>query len=121
MSNAGGGVETTTTRSLQGQAPWTVNAQLGYDDGDAGTIATVSFNSTGAYITEVGSYGVPDTYQDPAPRLDALLQQRFARQFDVQIRARNLLDPNVRQSVGGKVVSEGRDGWSASVTLEWKP
>ncbi|MEQ1505793.1 MAG: carboxypeptidase regulatory-like domain-containing protein, partial [Myxococcota bacterium] len=116
-----GGVQTSNDRPLQGQSPWVANVQLGYDDGDAKTIVTASFNVAGPRIVEVGALGAPDTLEQPAPRLDLLLQQGFARDWSVRLRARNLLDPNVKLTQGDAVVREGRDGWSALVSLEWKP
>ncbi|MCB9685525.1 MAG: carboxypeptidase regulatory-like domain-containing protein [Alphaproteobacteria bacterium] len=116
-----GGVQTSDERALQGQSPWVANLQLGYDDSDRRSIATVSFNMAGRRIVEVGAQGAPDTYEEAVPRLDLLLQQGFARGWAVRLRGRNLLDPNIRITQGDQVVREGRAGWSALASLEWRP
>lgn len=115
-----GGVQTSTERPLQGQSPWVVNAQLGYDDAERKTIATLSFNVQGPRIVEVGAVGAPDIVEEPAPRLDALVQQGFGGGWYLRLRGRNLLDPNVRISQGERSVREGREGWQALLSLEWR-
>jgi hypothetical protein len=115
------GVQTSDDRALQGQSPWVLNAQVGYDNGDSKTITTVSFNVAGPRIVEVGALGAPDTLEEPVPRLDLLVQQGFAKDFYVRLRGRNLLNPVQRITQGGEVVREGRDGWTALASLEWRP
>lgn len=113
--------ETDKERPLEGQSPWVVNAQLGYDNSDAKTVATVSFNMAGPRIIGVGVDGIPNTIEEPVPRLDVLLQQGFARDFYVRIRGRNLLNPSVEISQGDNVVRAGTEGWSALLSLEYRP
>jgi hypothetical protein len=115
-----GGIQTSTERPLQGQSPWVVNAQLGYDDQERKTIATASFNLIGPRIVEVGAVGAPDVIEQPAPRLDLLVQQGFGRGWYVRLRGRNLLDPSFRITQGDEVVREGREGWQGLLSLEWR-
>ena len=118
---AASGVQTESERALQGQSPWVLNAQLGYDNTDSKSIATVSFNVAGPRIVEVGAQGAPNTIEQPVPRLDLLLQQGLFRDFYLRLRGRNLLDPNVSLTQGDQIVREGREGWSALLSLEWRP
>jgi outer membrane receptor protein involved in Fe transport len=113
--------ETDKERPLEGQSPWVVNAQIGYDNGDSKTIATVSFNMAGPRITAVGVDGIPNTIEEPVPRMDVLFQQGLGRDFFVRVRGRNLLDPDIRVSQGEQTIRSGRDGWSALVSLEYRP
>jgi hypothetical protein len=115
-----GGIQTSAERPLQGQSPWVVNAQLGYDDRETKTVVTASFNMQGPRIVEVGAVGAPDTYEQPAPRLDALVQQGLGKAWFLRLRGRNLLDPTFRTTQGDEVVREGREGWQALVSVEWR-
>jgi outer membrane receptor protein involved in Fe transport len=91
------GVLTSESRALQGQSPYAVNAQLGYDDADAGSSVTVLFNVFGARISDVGVLGVPDVFEQPQPALDVVVKQKLER-FDLSLKLQNLLDPSVRFS-----------------------
>ncbi|MEZ4236123.1 MAG: outer membrane beta-barrel protein [Myxococcota bacterium] len=117
----GGGVQTDTIRALQGQSPWVANLQLGYDNPETKSLGTVSFNVAGPRIIEVGALGAPNTIEEPVPRLDVLLQQGFAHDFALRLRGRNLFDPNVKITQGDQTVREGRLGWQALLSVEWKP
>ena len=115
-----GGIQTSQERALQGQSPWVVNAQLGYDDAEHHTIATASFNLQGPRIVEVGAVGAPDVIEQPAPRLDLLLQQGLGRDWYLRLRGRNLLDPTFRVTQGEEIVREGKEGWQALLSVEWR-
>ncbi|MCK6545477.1 TonB-dependent receptor [Myxococcota bacterium] len=91
------GVLTSESRALQGQSPYAVNAQLGYDDPDAGSSVTVLFNVFGPRISDVGVLGVPDVFEQPQPALDVVVKQKLER-FDLSLKLQNLLDPAVRFS-----------------------
>ncbi|MEQ1570346.1 MAG: outer membrane beta-barrel protein, partial [Myxococcota bacterium] len=117
----GQGVQTNDDRPLQGQSPWVLNAQVGYDDAESKLIATVSFNVQGPRIVEVGALGVPDSVEDPVPTLDVLLQQGLPRDLYVRLRGRNLLDPVARIRQGDAIVRGGRLGRSVLLSVEWRP
>jgi hypothetical protein len=111
-----GGNDTSDVRPLQGQSPWVVNAQLGYDDAEHHTIATASFNLQGPRIVEVGAVGAPDVIEQPAPRLDLLLQQGLGRDWYLRLRGRNLLDAEY-EPVAGTTIRRLADPISAELSL----
>lgn len=111
------GIQTSAERPLQGQSPWVVNAQLGWDAVEAGTSLALLFNIVGPRITEVGAQGAPDIYEEAVPRLDVVFNQKLGDTFKLGVKAKNLLDPEIRFTQGDRVVSAVRDGRSLSLSL----
>ena len=59
------GIQTSSSRPLQGQSPYVVNVQLQYDLPNYGFSSTMLYNIVGKRITEVGTNDIPDTYEQP--------------------------------------------------------
>jgi len=87
-----------TTRPLQGQPLYIINAGLSYDDQPNGFFAGLFYNVTGPYLYAVG-YDLPDIYEQPAPSLDFNLTQEFADHWAFTFRGKNLLNPVFRQTI----------------------
>lgn len=115
-----GGVQTNSERALQGQSPWVVNLQLGYDNPELGIHAALLYNVVGPRIVEVGSFGLPDAYEQPVHQLDAVIGAQLPKGFDVRLTGRNLLDQRARVALeSGEVLVERRPGWSLGLRLGW--
>jgi outer membrane receptor protein involved in Fe transport len=115
------GNQTSDERPLQGQSPWVVNAQLGYENPDSRTNVALLYNVFGPRIVEVGTSGIPDTYEEPVHRVDLVVSQGIGEHWAVRAKGANLLDWPVRETTGGVVSEETRDGWSAGLSLTWTP
>ncbi|MGZ8918075.1 MAG: TonB-dependent receptor domain-containing protein, partial [Methylobacter sp.] len=102
--------QTTNFRPLQGHSKYIVNAQVGYDNPDNGITATLLYNTIGKRITEVGSLGAPDKYEQPFNQLDFVFRYKFMDHFTVALNARNLLDDKVIVTQGDKVTRSFRRG-----------
>lgn len=113
------GIQTTNDRPLQGQSPWVVNAQLGYDNPDLGFNAAILYNVAGRRISQVGALGMPDTYVEPFHQLDVVAGAKLPQGFSVRFSARNLLDQSWRTTVGGHLAQAVRPGWSMALSLRW--
>jgi len=87
-----------TSRPLQGQPLYIINAGLSYDDQPNGFFAGLFYNVTGPYLYAVG-YDLPDIYEQPAPSLDFNLTQEFADHWSFTFRGKNLLNPVFRQTI----------------------
>ena len=87
-----------TTRPLQGQPLYIINAGLSYDDQPNGFFAGLFYNVTGPYLYAVG-FDLPDIYEQPAPSLDFNLTQEFADHWSFTFRGKNLLNPVFRQTI----------------------
>ncbi|MCB9663015.1 MAG: TonB-dependent receptor [Alphaproteobacteria bacterium] len=115
-----GGVQTNDERALQGQSPWVVNLQLGYDNPDLGLNAVVLYNVFGPRITQVGSFGLPDTYEMPFHSLDVVVNYKLPKGFDLRFTGRNLADQKNRFELGtGELIEERRDGWRLGLRVGW--
>ncbi len=113
------GNQTSSTRPLQGQSPYVVNGQIGYDLEATGTGITTVYNVFGPRIIEVGSSGIPDSYELPVHRLDLMISQELPAGFRINLKASNLLDWPSRQRTGSAISEESREGWSAGLGLRW--
>ncbi len=117
IGDALSGVQTSTVRPLQGQSPYMINFFLQYDRPSEKSVATLLYNRIGARITEVGTGGRPDIYEQPFDQLDFVYGQQIANNASVQFRARNLLDPELSSTQGAEVVRSLRRGRSFNVGL----
>ncbi len=115
------GNQTSDERPLQGQSPWVVNAQFSYENPDRRRNAALLYNAFGPRIIEVGTSGIPDTYELPVHRVDLVLGQGFGRHWQLRAKATNLLDWPARQRTGEKISEETRSGWGAGLTMSWMP
>lgn len=82
-------------RSMQGQAPYIINAGFYYDNYDLGTSVNLSFNRTGNKISEVGRIGFEDVYEQGRSLLDLSISQRIFQNFEVKFSAKDLLNDDL--------------------------
>lgn len=113
---------TSKSRPLQGQSPYVINAQLGFDDTEddgLGLQAALLYNVFGSRISEVGRLGLPDVYERPAHQVDFVFSQKLGYGLRLKLKAQNLLDPPVKLEQGAKIVQEYRRGRDFSLGLNW--
>ncbi len=115
------GNQTSEVRPLQGQSPWVLNAALSYEDPDRRTNVSLLYNVFGPRIVEVGTSGIPDTYEEPVHRLDLVGSQGLGERWTARLKLTNLLDWPARERTGDQVSQETREGWSAGLSLTWAP
>lgn len=119
LSEAGETIDTNPKRPLEGQSPWVVNAQLGYDNPDLGLSVALLYNVFGPRIIDVGQQGIPDTYELPFHRLDFVAIIPIPKGFQLQVRANNMLDSAVRLRVGDEIAGFVKPGASFRLGLQW--
>jgi TonB-dependent receptor len=119
LDAASASYQTNLSRAMQGQSPYVANLQLGYT-GERNE-ANLLYNRFGRRISEVGVQGQPDIYEEPFGSLDAIWRHRFATDWRLTLRLRNLLDPDVRFTQGGLDTRSFQRGREAMVSLEWRP
>ena len=89
-----GGVGTiTTTRPLQGQSPYVVNAAIGYRKG--GTQLSLLYNVIGPRLIEVGTAGAGNVYEQAFHSLDATSESEAATGSRLKISGTNLLNQTI--------------------------
>ncbi len=114
------GVSTSKQRALQGQSPYVVNLQLGYDDASvSGVTAVLLYNVFGERIRDVGRLGSPDIFEKPLHQLDFVYSQRLGEHWKLKFKAKNLLDQDIRFTQGIKVARRFRRGRSFSLSAAW--
>ncbi len=118
---SGSVTDTSTERPLQGQSPWVINVAVGYDNPDSGVSLSVLYNSFGPRITDVGQSGVPDTYELPVHRLDAVALVPFERAWRLRLKATNLLNAKEVSKTGDAIAEESRSGRAFSLAIQWRP
>ncbi len=111
------GIQTSDSRPLQGQSPYVVNFQVQYDRPFWGLYASLLYNVVGERITEVGTNGIPDTYEQPAGQLDFVASKKFAKTWTMSMRAKNLLNPAVESFQSNQLVRSFRRGRTVGVSI----
>ncbi|MEX0821218.1 MAG: TonB-dependent receptor, partial [Rhodothermales bacterium] len=81
-----------STRSLQGQSPYTINLNLSYDHTGRGTTASVYYNVFGPRLDRVAVGGTPNIFEQPRHVVDLTFRQRLLFDFSLKASVKNLLD-----------------------------
>jgi TonB-dependent receptor len=118
---AAGAAQTTQSRPLQGQSKYLVNMQLGYKPDDGKWEATALYNDAGRRIARVSSFPLPDIYETPFHQLDFTARYRFADEWTMGFRLKNLLDQSVEYTQGGLPTRRYKSGREFGFSIEWAP
>jgi outer membrane receptor protein involved in Fe transport len=78
-------------RPLQGQAPWSINASLLYDNPNSGTAVNVLYNNVGRRLHQVADFEHLNIYLEPRDKLDLVITQKISRVFKVKAGMRDIL------------------------------
>jgi outer membrane receptor protein involved in Fe transport len=113
------GVATERERPLQGQSPFVVNVALGYDDPVERIDVALLYNVSGERIRGIGTFGVPDVYEQPFHQLDLAASWGFAERWTLRLRVQNLLDDAVELTQEGEVVERYRPGRTVTLGVGW--
>jgi len=123
-----------TTRPLQGQPEYVINAGLNYDNDEYRFYAGLFYNVTGPLLYAAGAPFVepdttkvvsffPDVYQQPAPSLDFNITQGLTDNWKLTFRGKNLLNPwiNKTQTLNGVeyIYSSSTKGWDVSLNAAY--
>lgn len=112
------GILTNHTRRLQGQADVIANVQLGFDDG-VKQKGSLVYHLTGNKIREVGVLGAPDVMDEAYGELDLTYTRYMGDNFELNLKAKNLLNQRQETTQGGLDVNSFKEGTSASVGATW--
>ncbi len=108
------------TRPLYDQSPYIINLDLTYDHPTSGTSFSIGANLTGERIVLAKLQG-PDIYEHPPITLDAVISQKFWKNWTAKFGVRNILDPEIRQTYGSsyddKVYQSYNRGRTYGMTL----
>ncbi|HLT23876.1 MAG TPA: TonB-dependent receptor [Ignavibacteria bacterium] len=116
--------ETSKERRLQGQAPYTINMGIFYDNYETGTNVNLLYNKSGRSITEVGRNGFGNIEEEGNDILDFSASQRFFKSFEVKFSIKDLLgqDKEYFQEVGGveRLYRSIKSGSDYSLSLSYR-
>jgi outer membrane receptor protein involved in Fe transport len=114
---------TNPTHALEGQSPWVVNLQLGYDNPTNGIQAALLFNMADDRIVDLGTQGLPDAYEQSVARLDFNYRQPielFGQSFTLKVKGLNLLDPDYEVTRGSVVERSFQRGVTGYVGIDFE-
>ncbi len=120
---------TSENRAMQGQSPYIVNMQLGYDNFFTRRSAVLLYNVSGERISALGINGNPDVYEQPFHKLDFVVKWGLNDTYDEQVKrigynitfkAINLLDSEVKMKQGDKTSMRFFPGRSYSLYFSMK-
>ena len=111
---------TNDNRPMVGQSEYVVNAGLGYAAGN-GLSATLLYNLTGPRITEAGTGGIPDAYEQARHVVDFSAQAPLGPRLRFKLDAKNLLDSWVDVRQGSVTTLRYLAGRTVSAGFTWHP
>ncbi len=120
---------TTENRPMQGQSPYIVNLQLGYDNFFTRSSAVLLYNVSGERISALGINGNPDIYEQSFKKLDFVLKwglnatdddQEKRVAYNLTFKATNLLDSEVTMKQGSQTSMRYRPGRAYSLNFSMK-
>lgn len=111
------GVATESERPLAGQSEYVVNLAAGWDDPDTGTAVTLLYNVAGERLVGIGTFGLPDIYEQPVHRLDLVASWTFWDTWTIKLQLENLLDPEIRWTQADQTVESYREGRTYGLSL----
>jgi len=86
------------TRQLQGQSPYLINLDAGFNSPRTGTSISLFYNIFGERMSEVAVGGSPHTFEQPRGLLDLSLSQNLWRGLSFGFQAKNLLDASLKKT-----------------------
>ncbi len=113
------GLYTNDQRPLQGQSPYVANANISWVREESGTEIGVFYNVYGPRITEVGTNGLPDFYEQPFHRVDLTWSQKLGAGFQFKASGGNLLNQRIRINQSDREVFSFFPGVQFNATISW--
>lgn len=110
-------------RPMQGQAPYILNLNFGYNNPQLGLEATLLYNIVGRKIVQVGTrlspeFAILDIYEEPRNQLDFFISKRFGG-ITTKLTARNILDARYFYKSGNVVVEDYRIGQTVALSVSY--
>ncbi len=96
-----------------------VNVQIGHDNKAKGVNASLLFNVFGERISEAGTSGSPDVYEQPFRQLDFVYSQKIAGRWKISFKAKNLLDDEVEFLQGDAITRQYSKGRTFGLGLSY--
>jgi len=114
------GVQTSTSRALQGQAPFVVNAAVEYAPSWADF--QLLYSTAGPVISDAGAFGLPDIFLERRSQLDATVivpLKPLGLPFTAKLSAENILNAPYTYTQGGQLQSKYTEGMTVSLGFSY--
>ncbi|MEA2017719.1 MAG: TonB-dependent receptor, partial [Campylobacterota bacterium] len=131
---------TNESRAMQGQSPYVINAQLGYDNLNTKDSVVLTYNEFGDRIVGVGfrgqelsdgtyNVGYPDAIEKAYGQLDLVIKSQLNDNYNLNekkasytfsFKAQNLLDGEKKVMQGSNILKKYKKGRSYSIGLSYK-
>lgn len=113
------------TRPMWGQSPYSLNFGLFYFNPNWGTSFNVAYNTFGKRIVQVASihgYSMddPHIYELPRNLIDFSISQKFLKNFQIKLAARNILNAKTKWKQGDTEVANDILGVNYSLGIDLK-
>ncbi|MFT5718420.1 MAG: outer membrane receptor protein involved in Fe transport [Oleiphilaceae bacterium] len=128
-SGLSGNLLNSSDRPMQGQSPYVVNLQVGYDNFFTRRSAILLYNVYGKRISSLGVNNNPDTYEQPFHRLDFVVKWGLNDTYDEQekkiaygvtLKLKNILDSEIEKMQGDDIVASYSPGRAVTLGLSMK-
>jgi TonB-dependent receptor len=113
------GILTEDKRPLMGQSEYAANVILAFDHPRWGSSVRCLFNTFGKRISQVGGYGLPDTYEYPFDKVDIAYNQTLGGHWSAKLQATNLLNSAVEFKIGDQPFQSYKVGRTYSLSLAY--
>lgn len=132
LDDRGGSLQEASSRPMQGQSPYVINAGLFYNDEDNGLQASAQYNVFGKRIAFVGLPGQPTWWEMPRHVVDLTFSKRIGAKTDLRLGVSDLLnakwyikedanlDNDVREQSTNREVRSTRNGQYVTVGVAVK-
>ncbi len=112
------------TRPMQGQAPYILNVNFGYNNLNLGLEAALLYNIVGRKIVQVGTrqsaeFAILDIYEEPRNQLDFFVSKKLFASITAKLTIRNLLDARYFYKSGDTVVEDYRIGQTVALSVSY--
>jgi outer membrane receptor protein involved in Fe transport len=105
------------TRPLQGQAPWTINLGLRYENAETGTSVTVLYNKIARRLDKVTLDQEDNLWEEPRDLLDFAVTQKLFHVLQLKLTGKNLLEAEKLITLGDHAAVDTRETEGRSISL----
>ncbi len=108
-------------RKMQGQSPYVVNVNLGYDNSELGFSGTLLYNIVGERIYQLnGNQTYPHNFiEQPRNQVDMSLSKKIDQNFKVKLNIKNLLNDRYLIMFGDDEAERFKTGSSYSISISY--
>jgi outer membrane receptor protein involved in Fe transport len=117
----GNAIYETKTRTLQGQAPYTINAGLSYSVPDIGLSASFLYNRFGRRLAAVGDTRDQDIFEEPRDLFDLAFTEQFTEWARLKFTVRDIVADDVVYTLAdtGSPWASTRVGTTYAISLSF--